>query len=156
MLNQVDVDTLRKELATLGEKYGLVAIYAFGSRAAEFTERLNTERLSVEPLKGRIGTSENSASDLDIGVLSTEYLNVHEKVELTLALENLFNVAHVDLIVLSEAPPFLALDIVRGELLYVSDEDAEAEYQLYILRRAGDLAPWHYERWQLFLEAEAI
>jgi predicted nucleotidyltransferase len=140
MLNQVDVDTLRKELTALGEKYGLVALYAFGSRAAEFTERL----------KGRIGTSENSASDLDIGVLSTEYLNVHEKVELTLALENLFNVAHVDLIVLSEAPPFLALDIVRGELLYVSDEDAEAEYQLYILRRAGDLAPWHYERWQLF------
>ena len=40
-----------------------------------------------------------------------------------------------------EASAFLALEIVQGELLYADDETFEAEYQLYIMRRAADLMP---------------
>lgn len=34
--------------------------------------------------------------------------------------------------------------------------DEEAEYQLYVLRREGDPAPWEYERRRTLLEAEAV
>jgi hypothetical protein len=38
-----------------------------------------------------------------------------------------------------------AARLVR-ELLWGADEDDEAEYQLYVLRRAGDVAPFERER----------
>jgi hypothetical protein len=48
------------------------------------------------------------------------------------------------------------LDVVRGEWLYVGDADVEAVYQLYVLRRAGDLAPFERARLQMILAGEAI
>jgi hypothetical protein len=59
-------------------------------------------------------------------------------------------------VILPEAPPYLALDVVRGEWLYVGDADVEAVYQLYVLRRAGDLAPFERARLQMILAGEAI
>jgi hypothetical protein len=44
----------------------------------------------------------------------------------------------------------------RVELLCATDLDAEAEYQLYVLRRAEDLAPFERERWRMILSEEAI
>jgi hypothetical protein len=64
--------------------------------------------------------------------------------KLIIALEDLLRVSKVDLIVLPEASPFLCLDVIDGELLYTSDPDETANYELYVLRRAGDLA--FYER----------
>jgi len=55
-------------------------------------------------------------------------------------------VDRVDLIVISEADPFLAVEIVRGELLFCEDLDRQAENELYILARAGDLARYRRER----------
>ena len=43
---------------------------------------------------------------------------------------------------------FLAADVVRGEFLAATDLDAEAEAQLYYLRRAADLAPLLREPWR--------
>ncbi|GAB4581828.1 MAG: hypothetical protein Fur0022_45790 [Anaerolineales bacterium] len=146
-LQNRNVQTLQQTLAWLAEKYKLVAIYSFGSRAKEMWERVND--LSVEV--------EFPDSDLDIGVLpeTNSRLDLDGKVNLALALEEAFNVSRVDLIVLPEARPFLALDVVRGELLYVSNKDAESEYQLYVLRRAGDLAPLQQERMRMVLAGEA-
>jgi hypothetical protein len=59
-------------------------------------------------------------------------------------------------IVLPNVPPFLALDIVRGELLYTSDADAEAEYQLCVLAHTGDLAGWELECRKMLLSGEAF
>ncbi|MBM4127923.1 MAG: hypothetical protein FJ247_11335 [Nitrospira sp.] len=61
-------------------------------------------------------------------------------------LEDILGVGRVDLVSLPEASPFLAVEIVRGELLYETDADRTAEYELYVLRRAGDLAPFEQER----------
>jgi len=61
-------------------------------------------------------------------------------------LEDLFDAPRVDLVLLHEADPFLAANIVRGERLYVKDEHDADEYDLYILRRAGDCAPLERER----------
>lgn len=63
-------------------------------------------------------------------------------------LESMLGVDRVDLVVLPEAEAFLAADVVRGELLTATDLDAEAEAQLYYLRRAADLAPYLREQWR--------
>lgn len=61
------------------------------------------------------------------------------------------DVVRVDLVVIPEADPFLAAEVIRGELLYCSDPDDQAENELYILRRAGDLAHYKRERIQSIL-----
>ncbi|MEJ2560682.1 MAG: hypothetical protein P8186_31555, partial [Anaerolineae bacterium] len=69
-------------------------------------------------------------------------------------LEDLFAVGRVDLIFLPEADPFLAANVIRGERLYARDEYEADEYDLYVLRRAGDLIPLERERMALVLGEE--
>ncbi len=90
---------------------------------------------------------------MDLGVLPefNVRLTAKQKVELTLELEDLFQISRVDLVILPEAPPYLASNIVQGERLYARDEDLADEYDLYVLRRAGDLMPFHRQRLDLIL-----
>lgn len=85
---------------------------------------------------------------MDIGVLPEEgvRLDVREKVRLIAELEGLLEVGRVDLIVLPEASADLAFEVVQGECLFDADPDRSAEYELYVMRRAGDLAPYLRER----------
>ncbi len=139
---------MNSALEILSNRFGLTAIYVFGSRAEEIAARL----------AGRIPAPILQDSDVDIGVLPVRErrLSAGERVSLMQDLEDIFHVDRVDLVILPEASPFLALDIIRGELIYTNDEDVEAEYQLYVLRRAGDLADWEYERRRMLLSGEAI
>ncbi len=123
-----------EEIRNIAGQYGLQIIYAFGSRAEEACDFLKNrmEKLAAVP------------SDVDIAVKPGRSLTLAEKVEITLRLEDLFGVNRIDLIVLPEAPTFLALDAVTGELVYAVDDTLEAEYQLYVMRRAAELLP--YER----------
>ncbi len=66
-------------------------------------------------------------------------------------LEDLFSVNRVDLVSLSEADPFLAANIIRGERIFSKDTYLADEYDLYILRRAGDLIPLERERIDLIM-----
>jgi len=137
----------KRRLNQIAEKFGIDIIYAFGSHAKEVAECLKGERsgLSISPL-----------SDVDVGVKpsSGTYLTVKEKVHLGMALEDLFSVNRVDLVVITEADPFLAANIIRGERIYCEDEYQADEYDLYILRRAGDLVPLERERISLIMEKE--
>lgn len=139
---------IREALGALAREYRLTAIYVFGSRAKEIAARV----------AGKPVTSVHPSSDVDIGVLPARgrHLTARERVRLAIALEDALDVRRVDLVILPEASPYLALDVVRGELLYTMDPDAEAEYQLYVLRRAGDLAPYQHERLRMILAGEAI
>lgn len=132
-------------LKTLADRYGLAEVYAFGSRADEMAARVRGE-----------GAPANPDSDVDIGVRPRPgaRLGAAERVRLTIDLEDLFGAPRVDLVVLPEAPALLALDVARGELLYCEDEDAQAEYELFVLRRAGDLAPFEKERRAMILRGE--
>ena len=132
-------------LADICDRYDLVAVYAFGSRAEEIASRVGGEDVAA-----------NSEADVDIGVLSRSgrELGIRGRVDLMQALEDLFGVARVDLVSLREADPFLAANIVRGERLYARDSHAADEYDLYVLRRAGDLAPLERERMALILGEE--
>ena len=60
-------------------------------------------------------------------------------------------ITRVDLTSLADTDPFLAANIVRGERLYAREAYEADEYELYILRRAGDLAPLERERMALIL-----
>jgi predicted nucleotidyltransferase len=135
-----------KELSKIADRFGLNEIYAFGSRAAEMASRVRGER----------GGAAGLESDVDIGVRpeAGRRFSVREKVELAIALEDLFHVPRVDLVMITEAAPFLALDIIRGDLLYCRNQDEQAEFELYVLRRAGDLAYYEREKRRLILSGE--
>jgi len=126
------------KLKEISDRYGIAAVYAFGSRSEEIASRLRGEKTFPS----------YPQPDVDIGIQLSrgQSLSAQNKIQLTIELEDLFSASRVDLLVLSEAKPFLALDIIRGELLYCRDLDEQARDELYILRRAGDLAYFERER----------
>jgi uncharacterized protein len=136
------MNNIRERIEKIAQKYDLQVIYTFGSRAKE------TLRMVEEKIK-RLSFE---SSDLDIGIKPRNVLTVEKKVEIALAFENVFDVPKVDIVVLPDAPVFLALEIVTGELLYAEDSTYEAEYQLYIMRRAAELAPYERMRQKMILE----
>ena len=93
-----------------------------------------------------------SPSDLDVGILTHSPLPIDDKVNLTLELEELFNVSRVDLVILQEADAFLAANIIRGERIYAEDSYLADEYDLFVLRRAGDLAELERKRMAMILQ----
>lgn len=138
------VTTQSSALRRLCECLDVALVYAFGSRANEAFEWARGRRMALA----------TGGSDVDIGVRARPGViwTVSEKVRLAQALEDLFGCARVDLVVLGEGDPFLAAEIIRGERLYAEDPLQADEYDLYVLRRAGDLAPLEHERQALILE----
>ncbi len=132
-----------KALERLCRQYDVVIMYAFGSRGRDVWEWLTGHRARLDP----------GPSDVDIGIKMRpgHRLSPRQKAELALALEDLLGVSRVDLVVLDEARPFLALEVIRGERLYAEDSYLADEYDLYVLRRAGDLLPLEREREALVL-----
>jgi predicted nucleotidyltransferase len=133
----------REALEQICRLFGVALLYSFGSRAAEVREWVEgqRDRLPAGP------------SDADMGVKPEPARKwaVREKVQLAGALEDLLGVLRVDLVCLNEADPFVAAEIIRGERLFTSDARGADEYELYVLRRAGDLAPLERERMALVL-----
>lgn len=84
---------------------------------------------------------QHPTSDVDIGVRPSlgHRLTDRDRVRLAIALEDLFDVSRIDLVVLPEADPFLALNVIRGELLYCTDPDAQAEYERKSAKRNSGL-----------------
>lgn len=142
---RIDIIMDRKQALTLFcDTFEVDILYVLGSRAREVYDWLIGERESL--------TSHNS--DVDIGVKGSRTYSVHDKVSMALALEALFTVARVDLVSLAEADPFLAINIIRGNRLYARDSYLADEYDLYVMRRAGDLAPFEHERIEMILSGK--
>ena len=139
--------TLHKELEKICRRYHVEIMYAFGSRCHELKNYVF----------GQGCIEEKSASDVDVGVKvsRSSRLSVRDKVTLAIELEDLFDIGIVDLIILGEADPFVAANVVRGERLYAEDTYVADEYELYVLRRAGDLAYLERKRLHLILGESA-
>ena len=131
-----------QEMEKLCKDYNVIALYVFGSRAPEMLRTLDDDAYLLKP----------SESDLDIAILTQSLLSIENKISLTLELENLFNTPLVDLSVLQETDAFLAANIIRGERLYAADSYLADEYELFVLRRAGDLAELERERMAMILQ----
>ena len=129
----LDHDSIVERVSAVLEQEGdVVAAYLFGSfGSGEATPR----------------------SDVDVAVLFEKrqklerILNLETKVESALGRD-------ADLLDLRAASPFLALDVLRGSRFYCTDEIVADEYELYVLRRAGDLAPLERERRALLLGSD--
>ena len=149
--------TLHTTLRDMLRRYQLTAVYVFGSRAQEIAARAagaSTRAGGGPDADASAAPTDHPDSDVDIGVQPLRHMrpSAEQRVRLALELEDLFSVARVDLVVLSEANAPLAAEVVRGELLACADLDEEAESQLYYLRRAGDLAPFYSEQFRDLLE----
>jgi len=145
-MSEVQQKERTSTLARLCQESRVDILYAFGSRAREVQEWLEGKRASLPA----------SPADVDVGVKPAQgvRLSIHDKVRLALALEDLLGVARVDLVSLPDADPFVAANVIRGERLYARDTYEADEYDLYVLRRAGDLAPLERERMALILGEE--
>jgi predicted nucleotidyltransferase len=131
-----------QQLRSICDHHRIDLIYAFGSRACEVREFLC----------GFGQMDKANPSDVDLGIIPSpqhKALSIREKVEIAAEVEDLLGVGRVDLVILSETDPFLSANIVRGERIFCRDLYAADEYELYILRRAGDLAPLETERLSL-------
>ena len=135
------MSTRRQMVERLCQTYGITAMYAFGSRAEE-------TRAVLEKASASFATG---PSDVDIAVLADPPLSLDQKIHLMLAMEDLLGVPLVDLLMLHDADPFLAVNAIRGERLYVRDSYEADKYELFVLRRAGDLAGLERERMALIL-----
>lgn len=130
----------------IAKEFDISIIYTFGSNAKAVAEWLGCERFELQV---------SPPSDVDVGVkpCAGKALSVKEKVHLAIALEDFLFVSRVDLVVMPEVDPFLSANIIRGERLYCKDAYEADEYDLYILRRAGDLIPLERERISLIMES---
>jgi predicted nucleotidyltransferase len=139
--------TRAARLSELARAYSLADMYAFGSRAGEIAAMMKSGR----------ALKRTSSSDVDIGVRpkQSSRLSPRDLLNLAVELEDLFGASRVDLVLLPGSEPFLALDIIKGELLYTEDPLDQAYFELFVLRRAGDLLPFKRERIDMILRGPA-
>lgn len=93
-------------------------------------------------------------SDLDVGVLFAEPQPLEATLRLEEALERAAGVK-VNLVDAARSGPFVALDIVRGERIFTRDPIETDYFELYVLRRAGDLLPFERQRREMLLTPSA-
>ncbi len=136
------MNTRFQKIEQICRKYQVKALYVFGSRSPDMFHAIKDDVYQLNP----------SQSDLDIGVLTHSPFSIENKVNLTLELENLFGLPSIDLFILQEVDAFLAANIIRGERVYAEDSYFADEYDLFILRRAGDLVELERQRMAMILQ----
>jgi predicted nucleotidyltransferase len=132
--------TLRNHLHNLQRIFAIhnvVAAYLFGSQATGQTWAQSDTDLAVL---------------FDRSIPPGEYS--HLKIQLLTALIGLLKSNDVDLICLNEAPPFIAYEeiLVRGKLLFSSDEDQRIAFEIAAFHRYVDTKPLRELQRQYFRE----
>lgn len=113
------------ELRIAFRRFGVQLAYLFGSQAAGRT---------------------HAESDVDVAVLFAEDLAQSERETEQLALigecMRVWSTDDVDLVVLNDAPPLLAYEVLRGgKMLYAASEDTRIEFQVRTVLRYEDTRP---------------
>lgn len=136
----------REFLRDFCRRYNVAILYAFGSRGKEVLAWLDHLQQTLTP----------GSSDVDIGVkaMPDATWDIHTQVRMAVELEDWLHIHKVDLVVLDNADAFLAANIICGERLFADDEYLADEYDLYVLRRAGDQLHLERERQRLLLEKD--
>jgi len=137
---------IKQRLAEICRRHGVTSLYVFGSRSAEISARV--QGLDSKP---DFPNSDGDFAARFEGPISDPLFSIGGFIA---DLEDRFELSRADLAVLNTCDPFVALEAVRGELLYCVDLDDQAEEELFFLRRAGDLAVYEAERLEKFLSGE--
>ena len=119
------LDTLCPHQERLFRQHPVQLAYLFGSQATGHT---------------------HADSDVDIAVLLNDGLTVDERfaerLSLIGALSQVLRTDTVDVVILNEASPLLAYEVLRhGVLLYCAEENARVEFQVRTLLAYEDTAP---------------
>lgn len=127
----------RKALDAVRDKYGLLAIYLFGSRADDGLCLLQGE--SVEP----------EGSDLDIGIVFLQYEpGLLQLGSLQIELSDVFSPLTIDVVPLHKVDPLFQFRAIDGHRINASDTHRADIFELDVMRRAAELLPVqrHLER----------
>ena len=117
---------------------GVISAYLFGSHARGTTHR---------------------DSDVDVGVLVSYQLYPHraDRSRLVVPLNSdIISATHcndVDVVILNDAPPELAVTIVRGVRLYCADQQADRDFVRTAQLRYADIRPFLERTRRLKLQA---
>jgi predicted nucleotidyltransferase len=118
----------------LCEQHGVVALYLFGSRAADGLKKLHGQPVSGE------------GSDLDIGVVLGGVRGDGRRLaRLQVALEELFAPLRVDLVPLDRVDALVQFAAIDGYRAAATDVAQADRYELDVMCRAAELLP--IERW---------
>lgn len=119
-----------EKLAAICHDLDLLAVYLFGSRAADGARRLAGEEVPRE------------GSDLDIGVVFRDPgFDPRRLSRLQVALEDLFEPLRVDLVPLQRADALFQWNAVEGRRVAACDDTAADRYELVVASRAAELLP---------------
>ena len=117
-------------LEKVRDRFGLLVVYLFGSRAHD-----GLRLLEGNPV-------EKAASDLDVGVVfagaGPEPLRLGE---LQLALEDVFAPLRVDLVPLQKVDPLFQFRAIDGHRVTASDMTRVNFFELGVMRLAAELLP---------------
>lgn len=129
--------------------YGILAVYAFGSRAEKAVELIeggDTEGIN-DPL-----------ADIDLGVVFHEKgLSPGERIKtygkLHSELSEIFSPFTLDLIFLRETGIILQFEAINGISVYTSDDDKRLEYEEHVIKFYQDWKPDYDQYTKEVLEA---
>ncbi len=127
----------KKALENIRVKYGLLAVYLFGSRADDGLRLLQGE--SVKP----------EGSDLDIGIVFLqEEAGLLQLGSIHIELSDAFSPLTIDVVPLNKVDPLFQFRAIDGHRIDVADRHRADIFELEVMRRAAELLPVqrHLER----------
>ena len=121
-------------LLEVSRRHGLLAVYLFGSRAADGLRRLAGEAVDAR------------GSDLDVGVVFTDpAAHLQRLGALQADLEDVFAPLRVDLVPLQRVDSLFQYAAVDGHRVATTDEHRSDLFELLVLRRAAEALPLERE-----------
>ena len=126
-----------KALEEVRDKYGLLAVYLFGSRADDGLRLLRGE--PVNP----------GGSDLDIGIVFLQREpRLSQLGSIQSELSDVFSPLTTDLVPLQKVDPLFQFRAIDGNRIGAADTHRADLYELDVMRRAAELLPVqrHLER----------
>ena len=119
-----------KHIEDISGRFGILAIYLFGSQAEEGKRYLNGEDVTPDVF-----------SDLDVSVaFNTQPGEVIKTYgELYKELSDIFEPFNIDLIFMHEVNSLFQYEIIKGIRIYAQDINQADEFEEIIMKRAGDL-----------------
>jgi predicted nucleotidyltransferase len=119
-----------KALEDTRDKYGLLAIYLFGSRADDGLRLLRGELVSHE------------GSDLDIGIVYLEREpRLYRLGSIQVELSDVFSPLKTDVVPLQKVDPLFQFRAIDGHRIVATDTHRVDLYELDVMRRAAELLP---------------